>query len=132
MDDGHRVRWRIFAAAMTASLACSGTVLASGDAKHGAAIFVRQCALCHSIGRGESNRFGPNLLGIVDRKAGSAPGYAYSSAFMSMANWTWSPDGIGSFIVAPEKTIPGNSMGVYQGIAESDEQDLLAYLAAQK
>lgn len=49
-----------------------------------------------------------------------------------MANWTWSPDGIASFVAAPEKTIPGNRMGVFQGIAQSDEQDLLAYLDTQK
>ena len=105
---------------------------AAGGATKGTAVFIRQCALCHTIGKGEPNRFGPNLFGIVDRKAGTAPGYKYSPAFLAMANWTWSPDGIASFVAAPEKAIPGNRMGVFQGIAERDEQDLLAYLATQK
>ena len=61
-----------------------------------------------------------------------APGYKYSSAFLAMANWTGNPDGIASFVAAPAMTIPGNRMGVFQGIAERDEQDLLAYLATQK
>jgi cytochrome c len=95
-------------------------------------VFVRQCSLCHTIDQGGRNGFGPNLFGIADRKAGTAPGYKYSPAFLSMANWTWSPDGIASFVVAPGKTIPGNRMGVFQGVADKDLDDLIAYLAAQK
>jgi cytochrome c len=106
--------------------------LSAGDPAHGAAIFVRQCALCHTIGKGESNRFGPNLFGITERKAATAPGYDYSPEFITMANWTWSPDAIASFVVAPGLTIPGNKMSVFPGVADSDLDDLLAYLAAQK
>jgi cytochrome c len=135
-DSNSNVRTRILAAAAAAGMIVIifylGGARAAGNAKKGEAVFVRQCALCHTVGRGEPNRFGPNLFGIVDRQAGTAPGYIYSAAFISMANWTWSPDGIASFIAAPEATIPGNQMGVFQGIAQSDEQDLLAYLATQK
>jgi cytochrome c len=120
------------AIAVSAAIFCVSAADAAGDADKGASLFIGQCALCHTIAKGEPNRFGPNLFGIVDRKAGTAPGYKYSSAFLEMANWTWSPDGITSFVAAPEKTIPGNRMGVFQGIAERDEQDLLAYLATQK
>lgn len=120
------------AIAVSAAVFCLSPADAAGDANKGAAVFIRQCALCHTIAKGKPNRFGPNLFGIVNRKAGAAPGYKYSPAFLAMANWTWSPDGIASFIAAPGKTIPGNRMGVFQGIAERDEQDLLAYLATQK
>lgn len=120
------------AIAVTAAVSRLNAADAAGDAGKGGAVFIRQCALCHTIAKGEPNRFGPNLFGIVDRKAGIAPGYKYSSAFLEMANWTWSPDGIASFVAAPEKTIPGNRMGVFQGIADRDEQDLLAYLSTQK
>jgi cytochrome c len=105
---------------------------ASGDAAKGEAVFVRQCALCHTIAKGAPNRFGPNLFGITERKAGTAPGYAYSPQFITMANWTWSPDGIASFVVAPALTIPGNRMSVFPGVADGDVEDLLAYLATQK
>jgi cytochrome c len=126
---------RVCAAAVlvaAAAVFCSNAARAAGDPQKGEAVFIRQCALCHTISNGGPNRFGPNLFGIVDRKAGTAPGYKYSPAFLAMANWTWSPDGIASFVAAPAKTIPGNRMGVFQGIAERDEQDLLAYLALQK
>ena len=109
-----------------------GLAFAAGDSAHGASIFVRECALCHTIGKGEPNRFGPNLFGIAERKAATAPGYAYSPEFITMAIWTWSPDAIASFVVAPGLTIPGNKMSVFPGVADSDLDDLIAYLASQR
>jgi cytochrome c len=119
-------------AAATALTAATDAARAAGNPAQGRILFVRQCALCHTVGKDEPNRFGPNLFGIVDRKAATAPGYAYSPEFVSMATWTWSPDGIASFIVAPALTIPGNRMGVFQGVADADLDDLVAYLATQK
>jgi cytochrome c len=109
-----------------------GAAFADGDPAKGAAIFTRQCALCHTIGKNEPNRFGPNLFGVTERKAATAPGYEYSPEFITMATWTWSPDAIESFVVAPGITIPGNKMSVFPGVADSDLDDLMAYLAAQK
>jgi cytochrome c len=105
---------------------------AAGDPAKGAAIFERECALCHTVGKGEPNRFGPNLFGITERKAATAPGYEYSPEFVTMAIWTWSPDAIASFVVAPGLTIPGTKMSVFQGVPDSELDDLIAYLAAQK
>ncbi len=132
----HTVTARLLAAVAAAAVLAVTIAVppasAAGNPSNGAAVFVRQCSLCHTIDKGGRNGFGPNLFGIADRKAGTAPGYKYSPAFLSMANWTWSPDGIASFVVAPGKTIPGNRMGVFQGVADKDLDDLIAYLAAQR
>jgi cytochrome c len=104
----------------------------AADAEKGATAFIRQCALCHTIGKDEPNGFGPNLFGITERKAGTAANYRYSPAFLRLVNWTWSADGIASFIVAPAATIPGNRMEVFQGVADTDVDDLLAFLSTQK
>jgi cytochrome c len=104
----------------------------SGDPAKGEAVFVRQCALCHTIGKGAPNRYGPNLFGITERKAASAPGYKYSPAFITMAIWTWSPESVASFIASPGKTIPGNRMAVFPGVAERDLDNIIAYLAKEK
>lgn len=119
-------------ASLTAAVAFgAGSAFAAGDPANGARIFERECALCHTIAKGEPNRFGPNLFGITERKAASVPGYAYSPEFVTMAIWTWSPDAIASFVVAPAVTIPGNKMSVFPGVPESELDDLIAYLAAQ-
>lgn len=125
-------RARAPAAALIVLALVPAAAQAAGDAAKGAAVFVRQCALCHTIDKGGPNRFGPNLFGIAERKAGSAPGYKYSDAFKSEANWTWSPDGIRSFVIAPGVVIPGSRMGVFQGVADKNLDDLIAYLAGQK
>ena len=104
----------------------------AGDPVSGAVAFIRQCALCHTIEKGGPNRFGPNLFGITERKAGTAPGYAYSPAFKAEATWIWSDSGVASFIAAPEAAIPGNKMGVFQGVSDKDGRDIVAFLATQK
>jgi cytochrome c len=108
------------------------SALAEGDAARGKAAFVRQCAICHTAEKGGDNRFGPNLFGIIGRKAGSAAGYAYTSAFRTRANWEWTEDAIGGWMMFPSTMVPGTAMGVFQGIAESDRDDLVAYLATLK
>ncbi|HLH94908.1 MAG TPA: c-type cytochrome [Xanthobacteraceae bacterium] len=109
----------------------AGPLLAA-DAGAGQRAFVRQCALCHTIGKDEPNRYGPNLFGMVDRQAGSVPGFNYSPAFKAAASWTWSPALLGAWISAPRDMVPGSPMGVFQGVAERDKDDILAYMAAQK
>lgn len=104
----------------------------TGDAAKGEVAFVRDCALCHTVDQDGPNGFGPNLFGVIDRPAATAKGYKYSPAFASVANWTWSPDGIASFIVAPGATVPGNRMGAFQGVSDKDLDDIVAFLATRR
>jgi cytochrome c len=115
------------------ALAClAAAAQAAGDPAKGKAAFVRQCAICHTTEKGGDNRFGPNLFGIVGRTAGTAPGFAYTNAFKNRAKWEWTEDAIGSWIMFPSTMVPGTAMGVFQGIAERDRDDLVAYLATLK
>jgi cytochrome c len=115
------------------AVAClAGTARADGDPAKGKTAFVRQCVICHTSEKGGENRFGPNLFGVVGRKAGAAPGYAYSNAFKTRANWEWTEDAIGGWMMFPSTMVPGTAMGVFQGIAERDRDDLVAYLATLK
>jgi cytochrome c len=110
----------------------AGASRAEGDAAKGKAAFVRQCAICHTVERGGDNRFGPNLFGIVGRKAGSMPGFTYTNAFRTRANWEWTEDALGGWAMFPSTMVPGTAMGIFQGIAERDRDDLVAYLATLK
>lgn len=105
---------------------------ADGDPVKGKAAFVRQCALCHTVEKGDGNRMGPNLFGIVGKTAGVAPGFTYSNAFKTRAKWEWTEDAIGSWIMFPGTMIPGTAMAAFQGIAERDRDDLVAYLTTLK
>jgi cytochrome c len=105
---------------------------AGGDAAKGETAFIRQCALCHTANAGEPNRFGPNLFGILDRKAGSVPGFRYSAAFRAMASWNWSADVLAAWITSSLSMVPGTTMGVFQGVADRDRGDIVAYLATRE
>jgi cytochrome c len=50
-------------------------------------VFNNACRTCHTIKEGD-NRQGPNLYKIIGRKAGSLPGYNYSSS-MKSAGFVW-------------------------------------------
>jgi cytochrome c len=122
----------MFALGAFALTCLAGSAQADGDAAKGKAAFVRQCAICHTSEKGGDNRFGPNLFGIVGKKAGTVPGFGYTNAFKNRANWEWSEDAVGGWMMFPSTMVPGTAMGVFQGIAEKDRDDLVAYLVTLK
>lgn len=97
---------------------------ADGDAARGAEIYQR-CAACHAL---EHDRVGPRHCGLFSRRAGSLPGYAYSTA-MKKYGVTWNAETLDRFLENPLKTVPGTKMG-YAGVKDAQERaDLIAYLA---
>jgi cytochrome c len=117
-------------AAVLVALACLGAdpSRAAGDAAKGKSAFVRQCAICHTVEPGGPNRFGPNLFGILHRKAGTVAGFSYSRAFRAAASWDWNDDLVAGWIGAPGAMVPGTAMGIFQGVAQDDRDDIVAYL----
>ena len=109
----------------------AGTAQAA-DIKKGEAAFVRQCAICHTINKGGDNRVGPNLFGVIGRHAGTAPGFKYTNAFRTTANFEWSEGLLGPWISLPAVMVPGTAMGVFPGVSDRDKDDIVAYVAAQK
>jgi cytochrome c len=120
------------AALLAVALLGAGSARAAGDAEKGRAAFVRQCAICHTLEDGGPNRFGPNLFGILHRKAGTVAGFSYSRAFKAAATWDWNEDLVAGWIAAPGQMVPGTAMGVFQGVAQSDRDDIVAYLATRQ
>jgi cytochrome c len=110
----------------------AGAARADGDPVKGKSAFTRQCAICHTTEKDGDNRFGPNLFGVVGRKAGTVPGFRYTNAFKTRAQWEWNEDAIGGWMMFPSTMVPGTAMGAFQGIAERDRDDLVAYLATLK
>jgi cytochrome c len=109
-------------AAILASAADAG----AADTVAGKAIFNR-CKICHTLEAGAGNRVGPNLHGVIGRKAGTADGFAYSEA-MKSSGITWDQDTIAKYLQDPKGFVPGNKMA-FPGIADPAQlADLLAYL----
>jgi len=100
----------------------------AGDAAKGEHEFDK-CAICHA--KDKSNGIGPNLSGILGRHAGSVPGFGYSQA-MKESNIVWDEKSLDAFLMAPQKTVPGNTMP-FPGIADEEKRnDLIAYLGMLK
>lgn len=117
---------------LLALLAIGQSPVHASDIAAGQAAFVRQCALCHTIDKGGPNRFGPNLFGIVGRKAGTVPGFHYSSAFKTVASWDWNETTLGGWISSPRAMVPESPMDIFQGVADRDRDNIVAYLASLK
>src|SRR6516164_1246104 len=101
--------------------------IAGGDAAAGKLVF-RKCQVCHSLDPGK-DVLGPSLAGVVGRKSGAEPNYAYSPA-MKDANLTWDAKTLDAYLDDPQKTVPGNRMPFPGLKTAQDRTDVIAYLAA--
>ena len=99
---------------------------AAGDAAQGSVLFNR-CSICHSNAKNGPNKLGPNLFGVVGRKAGTYSGFSYSAA-MKRAGFVWTPAKLMDYLASPQKVVPGNAMP-FAGIGDAKQRaDILAYL----
>lgn len=103
---------------------------AAGDAVVGKALFLSlRCASCHAVGPGASSGFGPQLNGIIGRKAGSAADYqAGYSAAMKKSGIVWSEQSLAKFLNGPSDLVPGTKMSFWGLSDETKIANLLAYL----
>jgi cytochrome c len=103
---------------------------AAGDAKSGAAVFKR-CAVCHTSDKGGGDGLGPNLFGVMGRKAATRPGFAYSGP-LQKAGITWNEASLTKWVASPARTVPGTKMA-FAGITSKKQQaDVVAYLESLK
>ena len=110
-------------------LAATFAASAAVAAPSGEAVFKQRCAVCHSIAPAPG-KMGPPLAGVAGRKAGTLPGYAYSTA-MKGSKLTWNAATLDTYLKAPAKSVPGTKMLV--GVANPEQRAaVIAYLATQK
>jgi cytochrome c len=100
--------------------------LAKADVGRGEAS-AKKCVACHTFGKGEPNRVGPNLWGIVGRPKASHGGFNYSAAMKSHGG-NWTLEELDAYLRIPRGVVPGTNMA-FAGIPRASERaDLLAYL----
>jgi cytochrome c len=96
------------------------------DAAAGEKAFVK-CKVCHQVGEGARNLVGPELNGLIGRKAGSVEGYSYSEANKN-SGVTWDEATLREYLKNPKAKMPGTKM-IFAGLNKDDEIDnLIAYL----
>ena len=117
-------------------VALTSSALAEGDAAKGKAAFAK-CGICHQVGPGAKTLVGPELNGIVGRKAASVADYAMYSAGMKKLGadgWVWTEENIDKWIADPKAMIPDSPMALaFPGVPDAGERaDIIAYLKTQK
>jgi cytochrome c len=101
-----------------------------GNPKSGALLFQR-CASCHAVGPFASGGYGPQLNGIVGRRAASTKDYKYSDA-MKKSGLTWDEKTLTAYLRAPHDVVPGTSMRFWGIKDEQQLADVMAYLKTFK
>jgi len=131
----------IFFVAATILVASAGTCAAQ-DAAKGEQVF-KQCMTCHRIGPDAKNMVGPVLTGVIGRKTGTAPGFAYSplNKAAGEAGLVWTDDLIFEYLSDPNAFLKkfltekgkadqatGSTKMAFKLANEQQRKDVIAYL----
>ncbi|MCW5735707.1 MAG: cytochrome c family protein [Enhydrobacter sp.] len=108
-------------------LAASGAAAQSGNEARGERLFNQQCKACHTLDKDGARTMGPNLHGLMGRKAGSTEGYESSDA-MKNSGIVWNETTLLEYLKDPKGRVPGTKM-VYAGLKQAAQQaDMIAFL----
>jgi len=101
------------------------------DIENGKTTFHTMCGVCHSVQETGGPTQGPNLLGVVGRKAGSEPQFTGYSPALKASGITWSEKTLDKFLLSPMDKVPGTLMPM---LIQDDKTraDVVAYLATLK
>lgn len=120
---------------MATALVASGAIglaergRAQTAAPSGETLFKQRCAACHSVVKGKPAGIGPNLAGIVGRKA-AGQSFTYSPALKNAA-LTWTKPNLDRYLTAPAKMVPGTRMAVAMPDAKQ-RTAIISYLEKTK
>ena len=123
------IRLFALAALLAAPVAYAGD--AKGDAAKGKEVFeAGSWPACHGVTKEDNSKVGPNLVGVVGRKAGTTQSLLGSES-LKKYGVTWSAASLDEFLANPTAKVPGTTMG---GILTDPQQraDVIAYLSTLK
>ena len=104
-------------------------LLAGLGGGRGAEVF-RACVACHTLSPDGGQRAGPTLHGVIGRRIGSLPGYAYSPGFADR-DIIWSKETIARlFELGPAAYTPGTKMPEQRVTSAEDREALVDFIEA--
>jgi cytochrome c len=102
------------------------TLLPTASVQKGTAD-VKVCQACHNFQKGEGNKVGPDLYGVVGRPVASVAGFNYSAPLKAKGG-TWTFDALNTWLTNPRADVPGTLM-TFAGIDDEKERaDVIDYL----
>jgi glucose/arabinose dehydrogenase len=124
----------VFLAMLGAAAQGADPNVPDGDVAQGKLFFQQACALCHGTGPGPTNApaggQGPNLAGVLGRRAASFPNFSYSRALLD-SHLVWDAATLDHFLENPSVTVPGTTMLIPVDSAAT-RRNLVAYLSTLK
>jgi cytochrome c len=113
--------------ALSLAAVCDAAGPAGGDPVVGKAIFA-QCAACHTLNKGGPNNVGPNLYGVLGKKAATnRKDFAYSPA-LKQSGLVWDEATLDNWIKNPAVFVPKSKME-FVGLTKKDKRvNVIAYL----
>ncbi len=121
-----RLAWAFAATLAFSPLAAQAQ---DGDPAAGQRVF-NQCRACHQIENNGRNGVGPNLHGVVGRRAASIEGFRYSANMRQLAEGglTWDDANLRRYLTNPKDLVPQGSMA-FPGLRNPTQlNDVIAYL----
>jgi len=112
---------------LTVPFIVSSAFAQSGNAARGERTFNQQCKACHTVEKGGPSAIGPNLAGLMGRKAGTVAGYESSPA-LAKSGIVWDDKVLAEYLKDPKGRVPDGKME-YAGLKQQTQlDDVIAYL----
>ena len=111
------------AVVLACALGAQHRAVAAPDLARGELLF-QTCAACHTV---LGDGVGPDLRGVYGRKAATSPGFSYSAALKGSAI-VWNDANLRAFVMDPQALVKGTAMTFPGYPAQSDVDDVIAYL----
>jgi cytochrome c len=117
---------------LTLALSLSAGAAFAADVAKGKAIFEQRCGICHAVSAEPGGPVaGPTLVGLIGRKAATAPGFMMYSPALKKHGVTWNAKTLDEFLAMPMQKVPGTTMPMMLPDAK-ERGDVIAFLTSLK
>lgn len=124
-------KFALIAATIIGAAVMSAPVIAnsSGD---GEGLFKKKCKSCHTIKDGGKHGMGPNLFGVMGRKAGTVDGYKRFSDGMKASGVVWDDASMDKIMVNSSKFVEGGKMKGIKIKDATDRKNIISFIHTLK